>query len=205
MKMTFALVVVAGILMPPSASSAAFAMPEEIANISMGMSVAELLKVRPKIQREGVLGSKIRWEAPKLLLLETLPAGGDFANASYFIDGGRLVSVTLVGHPAANHERDGRRKAIKAYVGKWGKGYHKRILKDEIRAGEFLPMLTWDEDDAEIILTLPKDRKKGDSKMNPLGIQVRTLAESQKHPWEEVVMPAKDRANYFRNHDVDEN
>lgn len=184
--------------------AASLSMPDEVGNVEMGMSLEDLLKARPNIQREGMLGAKIRWDAPKLLLFENFPPTADYKNASYLLNQGKLVSVTLVGHPAAGQEGAARRKVLKAYVAKWGKGYHKRIPKDALRTGEYLPTLTWDKNDAEIILTLPKARKKGDVKINALAIQVRTKAESQKHPWKEGEMPAKDRAKYFKDHDVDE-
>lgn len=185
-----------------SISIGAVELPSELPGIRMGMSVEELLKARPGIQREGWLGRPIDWKAEKLDLYEKLPTGGLFSNASYILTDGRLTVVTLMGRPKGGDESKARRKALETAVARWGKSYKKRAPEDSLRPRKARAVLTWEDGDWEVVLMLPRNREKGDSRQNALAITVRPASAQRDDPWRDMPMPDENRKAHFSIHDV---
>lgn len=204
MTLRLALSVVLFFAFTLEALASGFVLPEELSSISIGMNLADLLKARPKIQKEGMLGSPIDWEAPKIMLSETLPAGGDFSSAAYVVETQKLNSVMLIGHPTPGKEKEMRKRHVARATARWGNSYRRRMLPDDFRPGESVPALTWETSGVEIILILPKDRKKGDSRINALAIQIRTESESARRPLKDGKHKPNEIEDFFRKHDVED-
>ncbi len=194
------------ILFPALAVAAAPAskslMPEPLTNVYLGMSTDELLAARPDIQREGMLGAKINWNVERIRLYETLPQGGRFSAATYLLEKGTLVSATIIRYPKHGEEAGARREFVREFVAKWGKAYKKRVPRDEVRAGEAIPALSWEINGVEYSLTLPKNRKKGDNKISAIAVQMRAMSVAKKDGWSEAPMVESAKKAYFENHDV---
>ena len=177
-------------------------MPEELSNVHIGMSTDELLMARPNIMRMGMMGAAIDLKAPSLFLNEKLPRGGNFISASFTVEAGKLTSAMLMGNPKRGEESVSRRKFVKECIARWGKDFRKRVPKDALRPGEVVPTLTWERGDEEYVLMLPKNRKKGDTKINAIILQVRALAAGKKEPWKEDPMNDTQKKSIFEAHDV---
>lgn len=189
-----------------SREAVALEMPSEISNAFVGMTLDALVVARPNLKWMTISGEKKiepeKLKTGKLLLSESLAPGGDFDGVGYGIVGGKVVSITLVGKPEMGREKERRSRIIKQCVERWGKAYKRRVPEDERRPGNPRPTLTWEIEDVEIALMLPRSRKKGDSKGNDVTLAFRLIANVRKSPWKEMKLSDAENKTLFEDHDA---
>lgn len=182
--------------------AAALDMPKEIEGVSVGMPVEDLLKARPKIKQKGLEQAKMK--SAKLMLMENLAPGGDFFAATYGIQDGKVFTIALMGNSPSGKERALRRKVVKDCVKRWGKQFSKRVPEDGSRPGKAQPTMTWEADDVEVALSLPRTRERGEKRPYYLTLHFRPVTAVRSHPWKDLEMGDADKKAFFKEHDIDE-
>lgn len=185
----------------------ALEMPKEIANTAVGMSIADLIKTRPDVKFPGAKGpvDPLKIGIGKITLLEQLDGSGGFHTVGYWIEDGRVSVITLLGTAARGEERGGRRMIIKDCIQRWGKKFIKRAPENRDAPGTAEPKLTWEIDDVEIILDLPRNLDKGHKGANNFGLSFRSLSVAKKKPWKaDMSMSAADKKEFLKSHDIDD-
>lgn len=181
-------------------------MPKEVAQTSVGMSVQELVRVRPKVQftsaKTPVDPAKMR--TGTFLLLEELDRKADFHTTNYWIEDGMVIAISLLGTSPPGRDHEYRRRVIGDCVQRWGKKFIKRALEVTDNPTEVEPTLAWRIGEIEVILSLPPNRKEGDMRPSYVAMQFRPIAQAKKHPRKDKAMTALERRALFRAHDVDE-
>lgn len=204
----FALVPIVGLLLGHFCRAAALDMPSEISNVSLGMSIDSLAKARPEVKLTTISGSKpidsAKMATGKFMLIEQFKTGGDFYAASYGIEDGKVITIQLMGGAASGKEAESRRKLIKDCVQRWGKNYARRAPEDSSQPGRAKATLTWEIENTEISLGLPRNPKKGEGKPNYYELMFRPGSAVKKHPWKDKQMSAEEKKELFKAHDLDD-
>lgn len=188
------------------ASTAALVMPEEISNTHIGMTAEELKAARPnaKFTSSKVPVDPEKMKAGSFALLERLEGGGPFHTATYWLKDGKVITIGLLGSPSRGQERASRQKVVRDAVQRWGKAHSKHTREDGARPGKAQAKLTWEIDDIQIDLELPRNRAKEDRGANNFGLSFRPAPAAKKHPWKELKMSEAERKALFKEHDADE-
>jgi len=203
MKTKRALVaLVVGLLSMHRLEALALEMPKEIANVSIGMPVEELLATRPNIKKPRMDASKMK--TTRGMLLEKFDKPEDFFSATYGIEDGKVLTIALMGSVPEGKEGGARRRVMKACIERWGKKFVRRAPEDDKRPGKAKATVTWLFDDVEAIVTLPRNRAKDDTKPNYFAIQFRPRSAIAKHPWKDLTMSDGEKKAFFKANDVDE-
>lgn len=197
---------VLALILGPAIGAAGIEMPKEIPNVFLGMTVQELKQARPGAW---YTASKLpldpeKLKSKKLMAMEDLPPLGDFITAGYGIEGGKVTTISLVGPSPSGKEQQLRRRVIKDSIQRWGNKFSKRTPEDESRPGTAQPMLTWESDGVEIVLSIPRTRKKTDKRPYSIGLAFRPASAKKTHPIKDMPMTVFEKKEFFKAHDVDE-
>ncbi len=205
-KINCFLVSALAMILGPAIVAVGLEMPKEIPNVSLGMTVQELKQARPGAW---YTASKLplnpeKLKSAKFMAMEDLPLSGDFVTAGYGIEGGKVTTITLIGPSPSGKEQQLRRRVVKDSIERWGKNFSRRTPADDSRPGTAQPTLTWEADSVEVVLTLPRTRKKTDKRPYQIGIVLRPASAKKTHPLKDMPMNNSERKEFFKAHDVDE-
>lgn len=111
-----------------SALAAPMAMPEEVQDVRLGMTISELLSIRPIIKKQ--LSEDPEWSPNRSsdIIVDELPSGAHFAHAIYIFEKQRLSAVSLYSKKAGTQEAVAQRKAVFGkLLNQWGRPSRKEI------------------------------------------------------------------------------
>lgn len=189
-----------------SAQPAKSTLPEAIFTARVGMTAVDFIAARPNAR---FADSKVQINAGilktgKHALLERLPEGPGFHTATYWFEDGKVIAIILAGTASRGNESKTRKLLVDDCTKHWGKGFHKALAERSDKSRPPKVFLTWDTNDVQVDLELPRNRLDGDKKPSNFSLSLRPTIVAKKFPRKEASLGQVERKAILRAHDLDE-